>query len=1278
MMFRRLSLWLAKYLAIGLCLLALLLTTPFGAQFSLFLLNFSNAISVEYRGGALVRDLALHEFTLQLDDLAIELVDLESNIDFSCAWQKKLCIHSLSAEQFNLNYQSKSSDDEESLVDESAVELIELPFAISAEQVKILSSKLVINDTQLQIKQLASQVDIEASHFSFYQPSAHFLSVDLYRSATSETSISEESKDTSLDLPRVSLPMLLKVEQLSLAELLVQTVERPSERCTASCEASAEVKWHAFENALTGAWQNTQVDIRHLASSTLDFSLQKMTAKAELTPPYQLNAKLNTQLKKLDWWPNVVGDKQEIILNGALNDLTFKVINEGKLALTSSGKLDIVAADIPFDIQLVAQQVPMPLSLASHGTPSTLQASVSGDLKKQALQLSSQLSSYGYQDAEVTLDITHQQGHFKIKNLNVSEPSSASELVIHGEFLHVEDASSWQLSAQSAGLSLPETNVAELLTLLNLDSQMLLIDLPAELTGNVQGKINSSGQWEKDNWHFSLTETEISGQVNNTPISLQGNFGVNQSGQLQAGELVAEFNHSELTLVSLSSDQAKWHIQGQLTLNELHHWSQAIQGKFTSDFAITGEIDNPLISVNSEVKGLNWQQEWLADSIVIQGEYQPKKNHHLDLSVANNTLQWLAKQPILLHEAEFQVVGNANNHKVNFNWQGDYASHVELNGHFNDDFSSWHSEVAQSAISYKNVTLQNDKAFSFAADITNKQFDVSAHCWQGTGLSACLPHQISFGESGNFLVELVLDMSKVDKLMLPDDIEIESQLHGEVNTHWSPEQPLNAMAHFALSSGHIRMLDELNQFQLSQWSNGEFSFSVNEQLFSSSLLLESEDKVLMQATSSLGLTEQSPIKAQVVLKQLNLQPFQAILADVVSLQGELTADIAVEGTLNKPLVNGDVTLGKGRLLLRENANSFENITSTMRIDNNYAVMDGSFYLKDKVAKLSGTASWQDDLALNLNLQADELPFVFPPQLVMNVAPNINATLANKMLTISGNIDVLDGHYTFEKLPEGSVSLSDDVIIIDNEGKAVTHEGTGLNIKTDIRVNIADRFTIAGQGLQSKLFGDLKISQQGKQPLQLFGRIQSGEGTFQAYGQRLQIETGEITFNGPIDNPYFNLSANRHIKSEDIDVGIKITGLAEALEMELFSSPTMEMPEILSYLVRGRSLDAGTENSTVAASFLVGFGVTNSVGLFDQIEKIPLISNIAVDTEGEGEKTQATVSGYIGERIYMKYGIGVYEPINELTVRLFLLNRLWLEVVSGIEQSTDLYYSFDID
>ena len=76
--------------------------------------------------------------------------------------------------------------------------------------------------------------------------------------------------------------------------------------------------------------------------------------------------------------------------------------------------------------------------------------------------------------------------------------------------------------------------------------------------------------------------------------------------------------------------------------------------------------------------------------------------------------------------------------------------------------------------------------------------------------------------------------------------------------------------------------------------------------------------------------------------------------------------------------------------------------------------------------------------------------------------------------------------------------------------------------------------------------------------------------------------------------------------------------------------------------------------------------------------MPLISNVAFGTSGEADDTAATVSGYIGERIYLSYGIGIYEPINVLTARLYLQSRLWLEVVSRLENSIDLYYAFEIE
>jgi autotransporter translocation and assembly factor TamB len=119
-------------------------------------------------------------------------------------------------------------------------------------------------------------------------------------------------------------------------------------------------------------------------------------------------------------------------------------------------------------------------------------------------------------------------------------------------------------------------------------------------------------------------------------------------------------------------------------------------------------------------------------------------------------------------------------------------------------------------------------------------------------------------------------------------------------------------------------------------------------------------------------------------------------------------------------------------------------------------------------------------------------------------------------------------------------------------------------------------------------------------------------------------------------------------------------------------------DAMSYLIWGRSLGSGnSSDGTVIALSLVG-SAFNRTNLVSTLNKVPGVSDISFGAEGSEEDAAATVSGYIGERIYLSYGIGINEPINVVTARLFLQSRLWLEVVSRLENSLDLYYAFDIE
>ena len=176
----------------------------------------------------------------------------------------------------------------------------------------------------------------------------------------------------------------------------------------------------------------------------------------------------------------------------------------------------------------------------------------------------------------------------------------------------------------------------------------------------------------------------------------------------------------------------------------------------------------------------------------------------------------------------------------------------------------------------------------------------------------------------------------------------------------------------------------------------------------------------------------------------------------------------------------------------------------------------------------------------------------------------------------------------------------------------------------------------------------------------------------------------MQFIGPIDVPNLNIEAVREIKDEDVIAGVRITGTPLKPVVNLFSNPTKEQAEILNYIVRGTGLSNNSvdQNSglmmgaALTLSSQIGGGAIGNIGntATGIIEKIGF-SNVQLDANDDG---RFAISGFIGEKLMVKYGVGVFNPGYEMTVRYYLLSQLYLETVSGtIEQSLDIYYSFDL-
>ena len=134
MMWRKISLVVSKYLAISLCFITVLVTTPWGTNITLTLLNNVDGVTFDYNSGSLVRDVRLNSFHLQLDNLDIKVTDLSTEINFACVWNKTLCIKSAKADSFSLRYLSDDESNEQvSSADNSSSQLFEMPFSINAD-----------------------------------------------------------------------------------------------------------------------------------------------------------------------------------------------------------------------------------------------------------------------------------------------------------------------------------------------------------------------------------------------------------------------------------------------------------------------------------------------------------------------------------------------------------------------------------------------------------------------------------------------------------------------------------------------------------------------------------------------------------------------------------------------------------------------------------------------------------------------------------------------------------------------------------------------------------------------------------------------------------------------------------------------------------------------------------------------------------------------------------------------------------------------------------------
>ncbi|EUJ11026.1 hypothetical protein Meth11DRAFT_1860 [Methylophilaceae bacterium 11] len=465
---------------------------------------------------------------------------------------------------------------------------------------------------------------------------------------------------------------------------------------------------------------------------------------------------------------------------------------------------------------------------------------------------------------------------------------------------------------------------------------------------------------------------------------------------------------------------------------------------------------------------------------------------------------------------------------------------------------------------------------------------------------------------------------------------------------------------------------------------------VNNQL-NASATIESQHAGNIQASAAttftstahgFALNRNAPLALHV---EANLQHLNwlALHDASTTLDGQLNLKLDGHGTLAAPELDGylrgehlAVQIPSQGVLLNNGTLSASFAKETLTITQ----LD--FEGKSGTLHAQGQANlFKNPAQLNLQVEANRFTALSRTDRFIVLSGEGDMQLASGRALISGQFKVHNG--LFELPKAGKPILDDDIIIL---GKQTEENPTNIALVLDA-LNIdfgrkptapydeAHHFLLRGQGLNGALSGQVKLSGN-LQQLQAFGALEVN-GTYLAYGQLLDIETGQINFSGPISNAGLNIVAMRNL--EPTKVGVKLTGDIQSPELKLVSDPETSSDDKLSLLVLGRPMSEAGSSELALLSVAAG-------ALLSQGDSVPLQSKIAgivgfdsLDVKG----TNATnYSVNIGKRINRKLVIGyeksLFGLLNVAKLTYQLTRRVAIETKAGSENALDVVYSFDFD
>ena len=780
-----------------------------------------------------------------------------------------------------------------------------------------------------------------------------------------------------------------------------------------------------------------------------------------------------------------------------------------------------------------------------------------------------------------------------------------------------------------------EVNTRAELAVKQLDLGALFEDWPARLDSTFTLEYQDG-----DNGHFSIDFKHLEGTFRDRPIHGSGALNYH-SGQFSFRDFNVASGVSHLLCDGSMDRPEGLFVEADITRPGL--LSEIIGGNLSGQLRFAPLGRRVLSQVNLVASDLHYGDIFINKASALTRQVQD--DEHLEVTVRADGIR---SGDVYLDRVEIGLGGASDQQLAEINLvSGEYRAEIGLEGRVLDwarlTEAGWEGGLKSLEIhdqAQQLLGLDSMAELAFDGD----SFSLGEACLGFLKEGAvCLELDLQ-GEELKLDARLDDVPLEITHLFTDHDIEFTQRLNGSASWHRVPGIKPSGSLDMVISAGQFgeagdedRMASTGEGFIGFKLEEGDLTAGQFDITFPGAGLIDIDFTIDGMALDGTG-----EVAGRALVELETLAFLDGLTRYFDSVNGSLSSKLSLSGRTGSPSLDGEFNLQDAEFEVPLLGSRVTGLSLQGSVaDTDKLLLTGVYSVGEGRGDLTvnGDFSELNTLRLDTRLSGHNLRIVDLPDLVMEIDPDVSLKYSSGTWVIGGRIDVPRATISPITSFVSKVGESTDLVVVRGERSPVLDTSAtdklvlggvlGIHLGEEVRLE-ADSATLA-------LGGSVDLVWRGPLMPYAEGAVNIN-GDITAWGPVLRIANGRVRWTDvPANNPALDIRAERDVFGNTVvrAAGVRVGGTARRPEIEAYTNPLTTRDRAWAVLVTGSDVNFG-----------------QGVGALD-------------------------LGTYIAPRIFLSYGISLFETENVVGLRYDLKKGWGIKATSGQRESgIDLSYTIE--